>query len=145
MDNTDEYDEEYDDENDYGYDEDEYDSSYDHDDDYYQSEFNLGDFDDAKDAMKNDTMKNDAMINKDFDKNSPMTNTEQFDLPILETYKLSIIGFAILSVFMVPPTVIFWIAMCCIRRKKIECRHRTHSEFKTENHNQKNCVHEDQS
>merc|ERR1711990_593322 len=125
MDDTDEYDEEYDDENDYEYDE--YDSSYDHDDDYYQSEFNLGDFDDAKDAMKNDTMKNDAMINKDFDKNSPMTNTEQFDLPddrkmhlnaVLETYKISIIGFAILSVFMIPPTVIFWIAMCCIRRKR---------------------------
>merc|ERR1719410_2652012 len=54
MDDTDEYDEDYDDE---------YDSSYDHDDDYYQAEFNLGDFDDDKDALKNDAMKNDAMKN----------------------------------------------------------------------------------
>merc|ERR1719410_2879676 len=87
-DDSDEYGEEYDDE---------YDSSYDHDDDYYQSEFNLGDFDDAKDALKNDAMKNDAMKNdamdngamnperflaamenavKDFGKNAPMTSTE---------------------------------------------------------------------
>merc|ERR1719410_722033 len=33
---------------------DEYDESYHHDDDYYQAEFNLGNFDDAKDALKND-------------------------------------------------------------------------------------------
>merc|ERR1719410_684056 len=130
-DDSDEYGDEYDDE---------YDSSYDHDDDYYQSEISLGDFDDAKDAMKNDAMENDtlnserflaAMKNEDFEKNSPMTSTERFDLPDdrkmhsnevleipMETYNKAIIVLAILSFFMVPPTVFFWIAMCCIRRKR---------------------------
>merc|ERR1719410_689527 len=119
---------------------DEYDSSYDHDDDYYQSEISLGDFDDAKDAMKNDAMENDtlnserflaAMKNEDFEKNSPMTSTERFDLPDdrkmhsnevleipMETYNKAIIVLAILSFFMVPPTVLFWIAMCCTRSKR---------------------------
>merc|ERR1719410_153860 len=130
-DDSDEYGEKYDDE---------YDSSYDHDDDYYQSEINLGDFDDAKDAMKNDAMNNDAMNserflaamkNEDFEKNSPMTRTERFDLPDdrkmhsnevlkipMETYNKAIIVLAILSFFMVPPTVFFWIAMCCTSRKR---------------------------
>merc|ERR1719410_1513201 len=131
---------------------DEYDEEYDHDDDYYQAEFNLGDFDDAKDALKNDAMKNDAMKNdaidndamnperflaamkndtKDFEKNAPMTSTERFDLPDdrkmhsnevleipVETYNKAIIVLAILSFFMVPPTVLFWIAMCCTRSKR---------------------------
>merc|ERR1719410_2757933 len=138
MDDTDEYDEDYDDE---------YDSSYDHDDDYYQAEFNLGDFDDDKDALKNDAMKNDAIDNdamnperflaamknaiKDFEKDAPRTSTERFDLPDdrkmhstevleipMETYNMEIIVLAILSFFMVPPTVLFWIAMCCTKRKR---------------------------
>merc|ERR1719410_1239403 len=75
-DDSDEYGEEY---------EDEYDSSYDHDDDYYQSEINLGDFDDAKDAMDNDAMNSErflaTMKNEDFEKKSPMTSTERFDFP----------------------------------------------------------------
>merc|ERR1719410_1564118 len=131
---------------------DEYDEEYDHDDDYYQAEFNLGDFDYAKDALKNDAMKNDAMKNdaidndvmnperflvamknamRDFEKNAPMTSTERFDLPDdrkmhsnevleipIETYNKAIIVLAILSFFMVPPTVLFWIAMCCTRSKR---------------------------
>merc|ERR1719410_437741 len=88
-DDSDEYDDEYDNEYDDEYDENKWDSS---NDPYYQPEINLGDFDDAKDAMKNDAMDNDAMnperflaamknAMKDFEKNSPMTSTEQFDLP----------------------------------------------------------------
>merc|ERR1719410_89230 len=129
-DDSDEYGEDY---------EDEYGSSYDHDDDY-QSEFNLGDFDDAKDALKNDVMDNDAMNperflaamkNEDFEKKSPMTSTERFDLPDdrkmhssevleipMETYNMAIIVFSILSFFIVPPTLFFWIAICCVKSKR---------------------------
>merc|ERR1719410_2463377 len=152
----------YDDE----YDENKWDSS---NDPYYQSEISLGDFDDAKGAMKNDAIEKDAMKNEDFEKNAPMTSTERFDLPDdrkmhsnevleipMETYNKGIIVLAILSFFMVIIIIIRLLSSSTHgivldrdvlhqEKKKIECRNRTHSEFKTKTHSQKNCVHEDQS
>merc|ERR1719410_1443248 len=127
-DDSDEYEDEYDNEYDDEYDEYKWDSS---NDPYYQSEISLGVFDDATGAMKNDAMEKDARKNEDFEKNAPMTSTERFDLPDdrkmhsnevlkipMETYNKAIIVLAILSFFMVPPTVFFWIAMCCTSRKR---------------------------
>merc|ERR1719410_123375 len=165
-DDSDEYEDEYDNEYDDEYDEYKWDSS---NDPYYQSEISLGDFDDAKGAMKNDAIEKDAMKNEDFEKNAPMTSTERFDLPDdrkmhsnevleipMETYNKGIIVLAILSFFMVIIIIIRLLSSSTHgivldrdvlhqEKKKIECRNRTHSEFKTKTHSQKNCVHEDQS
>merc|ERR1719297_751044 len=72
-----------------------------------------------------------AMKNEDFEKKSPMTSTERFDFPDdrkmhssevleipMETYNMAIIVFSILSFFIVPPTLFFWIAICCVKSKR---------------------------